>query len=116
MRYRALDADGDMAFGSGQANFLINSSEAVAQSVLTRLQLHRGEWFLDTKDGLPLREVLGSGTRPTYDNAIRKRILGTTGVTQITSYSSTLIDRRLTVQASLDTVYGPITVKTVFTA
>ena len=109
MRYRKLDANGDYTFGNQQADFHRDSSEAVAQAVRTRLLLDRGEWFIDTRDGMPWsNEVLGERTVATRDSAIKKRILGTTGVTQIDSYESVLDpqNRRLTVTASITTVYG----------
>lgn len=109
MRYRALDQNGDATFGASQQNFLINTPEAVAQGVRTRLGLLRGEWFLDKTEGMPWStEVIGVRTRPTYDRAIRDRILGSQGVTSIISYSSQVVERSLRVQVRIDTIYGPI--------
>jgi hypothetical protein len=91
MRFRALDANGDYSGGRGQGNFLINSPACVAQSVLTRLKLWQGQWFLDLTEGTPwLQQILGKTSKQAYDLAIRARVLGTQGVTAITSYSSTL--------------------------
>lgn len=109
MRYRALDANGDFVFGHGAADFLVNSPDAVAQLVKTRLALLLGEWFLDTTDGMPwATKVLGAGTMATYNAAIRERILGTDGVVSIVSYSSSVdpITRALSVTVTLDTIYG----------
>ncbi len=110
MRYRKLDTDGDYVFGGQSADFLADSPEAVAQAVLTRLKLLRGEWFLDTSAGMPwTTEVLGKYTGGAYDAAIRQCILGTQGAAEITDYASTLDSgqRKLTVTATLDTLYGP---------
>ncbi len=113
MKYRKLDASGDYSLGSG-ADFLSNSPEAVAQAVLTRLRLWLGEWFVDTSDGTPyLTEILGKrkgGKNP--DGAIRQRILGTTGVTEITDYSSSFdgSTRKFTVSATITTDYGTATI------
>lgn len=112
MRYRALDANGDYSFGRGALDFLVNSPEAVAQAVKTRLLLARGEWFLDVEEGTPwATKVLGTGTQQTYDLAIRERILETEGVTEIVDYSSSLNrdTRFLTVTARINTVYGQAT-------
>lgn len=109
MRYRALDTTGDMSFGRGAANFLVNTPDAVAQAVKTRLLLLRGEWFLDVSEGTPYStEVLGTGTQPLYDMAIRERILGTEGVVEITRYSSALDRnaRSLAITATISTKYG----------
>ena len=89
MRYRKLDAAGDMVLGGGQAAFYRNQPEAVAQAVKTRLAMRLGEWFLDTSAGTPWNtKILGKFTIPTRDATIRARILGTTGVTSIDAYSS----------------------------
>jgi hypothetical protein len=113
MRYRKLSATGDYVLGTG-SDFLANSPAAVAQAVQTRLRLFLGEWFLDTTDGTPWRtEVLGKYTSQSYDAAIKARILRTQGVTQITQYSSTFDSgkRALSVSATIETVYGAVTVK-----
>ncbi len=114
MRYRALDADGDMTFGLGPRNFLVNTPEAVAQAVMTRLRLLAGEWFLDSEEGTPYTtQILGRNTEATYDQAIRERILDTQGVTALASYSSSLVGRRLSVDATIDTIYGQATLSEV---
>lgn len=110
MRVRAMTTAGDMTFGRGSANFLVNSPEAVAQIIGTRLRLWVNEWFLDLEDGTPwLQQVIGKGTRDLYDTVIRQRVLETPGVTSIESYSSeydgTL--RTLTVAMRVNTQYGP---------
>jgi len=107
MRYRALTSDGDYSFGQGRENFLIDSPEAVAQAIKTRLLLMRGEWFLDTTAGTPYAtEILGVGTASTRDLAVKRVILQTPGVKQITNYSSVVVDRRFSVTATVDTVYS----------
>lgn len=110
MRYRALSADRDYTFGQGGQNFLVNSPATVSQAVLTRLLLLTGEWFLDTEEGTPYStQILGAHTQGTYDTAIRERILDTEGVLGIINYSSNIQDRALTVEATIETVYGQTT-------
>lgn len=112
MRYRMLDANGDYSFGNGSGNFLANSPACVAQSILTRLKLWRGEWFLDITEGTPwLQSVLGTGTKSMYDLAIQQRVLATDGVTSILSYSSTLIGRKLSVRMTVATQFGQTAVE-----
>lgn len=109
MRYRARSATGDYQFGRSGL-YLINTPEAVAQAVYTRLSLLTGEWFLDTTDGTPYREqVLGYGTQTTRDQAIQQRILDTPGVKAITSYQSSAEDRRLVISCTVETDYGATT-------
>lgn len=112
MRYRKLDPAGDFTIGTG-ADFYVNEPLAVAQAVQTRLELFAGEWFLDTTDGMPWRtEVLGKYTKEAYDTVLSQRILGTSGVTGIAAYSSTFdpAARRLTITATIDTIYGQTTI------
>ena len=104
-----------MQFGQSQANFLVNSPAAVAQAVETRLGLITGEWFLDTTAGTPyMTDIIGTGTKQIYDQAIKARILGTQGVASITAYSSAVDPktRKLTVSATILTIYStqPVTV------
>ena len=116
MRYRALDPNGDYRFGRGQTDFLVNSPEAVAQAVKTRLLLEQGEWFLDTQEGTPYQtRILGKDGWREADWAIRERILATQGVTEIVDYSSRLNPgtRTLTVQVTLKTLHGSATLQQV---
>ena len=113
MQYRKLDPAGDYTLGSG-ADFLVNSPEAVAQAVKTRLALWSSEWFIDTSDGMPYStEVLGKRyQRKNPDSAIKQRILGTPGVSEIVSYSSNFdgVPRKFSVAATINTIYGPATI------
>jgi hypothetical protein len=100
-----------MTFGRGGADFLVNTPEAVGQAILTRLRLMTGEWFLDVTEGTPYAtQILGRNTQATYDQAIRERILDTEGVLSVDAYSSELINRRLSVSATVTTIYGEATV------
>lgn len=107
-----MTADGDYTFGQGNANFLVDSPECVGQSVLTRLRLWVGEWFLDVTEGTPwTTEILSAllyNTKPLLDMAIRTRVLLTPGVLEIVSYESTVnpATRDLTVNMTLSTRYG----------
>jgi len=100
-----------MQFGLGGLNYLVDTPEAVAQAVRTRLLLLTEEWFLDTTEGTPFAgQVLGYGTESTRDLAIRERILGAQGVRDIVEYSSEVVGRAFTVTARIDTVYGLATI------
>lgn len=109
MKYRKLDSAGDMSFGHGAQDFHVNSPDAVAQAVKTRLHLELGEWFLDRADGTPWKtHVLGKYTGSVRDAVIRARIAGTQGVVKIAAYGSqvTRDTRVFAAQAEIDTVYG----------
>ena len=113
MRYRKLDANGDMTFGRGQADYYRDVPEAPAQAIKTRLALRLGEWFLDVTDGTPYdTEILGAHTQNTRDAAIRERIEGTQGVVSLDAFSSTFDPnlRAFSVAATVTTAYGPVSV------
>jgi hypothetical protein len=111
-RYRRLDGALDMTFGRGAANFLVDQPAAVAQAVLTRLNLWQGEWWLDLTEGTPwLQQILGKPRGPgSPDAAIRERILGTPYVTHITDYASTYeaSTRRWLVSCKVFTTFGQV--------
>ena len=109
MIYRQLDENGDFTIGSGSANYLQNSPEAVAQAVQTRLKLWEGEWFLDISEGTPyLNGIVGKYTSDTIDQLIQRRMLKTQGVKSIISYQGLYNgeDRSYTVTATIDTDFG----------
>lgn len=112
MKYRALSPSGDYVFGQGLSEFLVNSPQAVAQAVQTRLGLFTGEWFLDQTEGTPYAaEILGTSTQPLYDQAIQERIIGTQGVQSLDDYASFLDQsRKLSVACMITTIYGSVAV------
>lgn len=113
MRYRILDADGDMKFGRGQQD-LTYGLYAVAQAVKTRLLLLKNEWWEDIEDGLPLfQQILGQpGTNKNIaivDSLIKERIIGTIDVTSIESFSSNYDNRSYSFTTTINTNYGTTT-------
>lgn len=110
MRYRKLSPTGDYTFGNGQLDFYNNVPAAVGQAVETGLMLWQGEWYLDTSQGTPyVAGVLGKTPQATADATIQNQVINTQGVTDISSYKSTVDDqkRAFTVELSIDTIYGP---------
>lgn len=109
MRYRKLTNTGDMTFGHQQADFYRDEPSAVAQAVLTRLQLWLGEWFLDQTDGTPYQQaVLGAHTTRSVEPALRARILETPAVSGISEFELLAHGetRKMAVRATIDTIYG----------
>ena len=111
MRYRKLDINGDFTFGQAQSNFHVNTPEAVAQAVKTRLRLIQGEWFLDISQGTPYSaKILGAGRVATFSSALKRVIAETQGVKEVVRVgaffnSST---RKASVTATINTIYGKI--------
>lgn len=111
MRVRKTTVDGDICFGHNANDYLVNTPEAVAQNVRTRLALWQGQWFIDTDEGTPyLQQILGK--QSAADLVIKSRILETPGVQQIDEFEAVLDPntRRLTVQVKLTTNYGPASI------
>lgn len=111
LRVRRLDSVGDMTFGHGAADFLVDSPEAVAQIIGTRLWLWRGEWFLDNSVGMPwLQDILGVRTLRLANSIIRGYIANSPGVQQVVKYTSDLVSssRKFTAEATVDTIFGQI--------
>jgi hypothetical protein len=109
MRVRRFDANGDVAFGEGFNNYARDSPEAVSIAILTRLELRLGEWMLDTTDGTDWAgKILGKYTAPTRNAEIRRRILQTPNVTEISSFSSdtNAATRAFRVACAVTTAFG----------
>lgn len=108
MKYREQDADGDYVF-AGTSRFLTDSPEAVVQAIKTRMTLHKGDWFVDLREGLDLGKILGYHTQNTRDLEIKRRITGTKGVTLLVAYNSVVTpERNFIVTATVNTQFGLI--------
>jgi len=109
MRYRKLDANGDFSFGHNADDFYVDQPEAVGQAIKTRLDMQKGDWFLDTSEGTDWSgKVLGAHTQGTRDGEIRSRVAETQGVQQLRRFDSQFDGdaRSYSVQILVDTDYG----------
>jgi len=114
---RALDANNDILLDSGRIAITSDGAE-VAQHVRTRLRFFKGEWDLDITAGVPwYQEIL---IRPAVlsnvESIIKREILSTPGVDELTAFQSTLdrTTRRLSISFSANTTYGGITLTDVY--
>lgn len=124
MKYRQLSPNHDMSFGRGNDDYLVDSYEnpnAVAQAIQTRLLLFTGEWWRDTKDGIPMwQKILGQrvSSKSIVDRIIVDRIRGTKlpdgrkAVQNVSNTTSSLdsVTRTYTFSCVVDTVYGKVVV------
>ena len=109
-----MSTTGDYIFGKN-TTFLIDSPQAVAQAIQTRLSLFVGDWFLDNRIGLDKSLILGYETQGTRDSQIKDQILGTQGVNSIINYASNVDPlRNFVVSALVDTIYGQVTINRSF--
>jgi len=92
---------------------LIDGVEAIGQDVSIRLQTFLGEWFLDTRIGMPyFQKIIGQKPRlAAIESIFREAIQETPGIQTIhdlqLDYEGTT--RTLSVEFDADTVSGPLT-------
>ncbi len=113
MRNRKLTPTGDYSFGNGLGDFYIDVPAAVGQAVGTRLKLWRGEWSFDTSKGTPyLDGIIGKHSKSDADQTIQMQTNDTTGMVDIQKYDSSVdtVKRSLSVEMSIDTIFGPTAV------
>lgn len=103
-----LDVSGNLAIAT--------EAEGLRQKLETRLQLYRGEWFLDVRAGIPyVQRILGrkAGAAPieiSISQIFDAEILKEDEVRSILRSDATYTreDRAFTYSADLETIYGPI--------
>lgn len=106
-----LDYTSDITFENDDL-VLLDGVEAIGQDVDIRLQTFLGEWFLDTRVGMPYyTKILGQKPRlAAVESIFREAILGTPGILSISDltldYEGTT--RALSVDFHADTTEGPL--------
>ena len=82
--------------------------DQIIQAVKCRLLTIKGELFYDNTIGCIDVSVLATkgNVKNLVDAAIKSTIVSTAGVVSITSYTSTLSNRALTVTFTANTIYG----------
>ena len=104
-----LDGNGDLAIENNDL-VLISGLDAIAQDCRIKLKFFKGEWFLDTRIGVPyFQSILGKKSN-TVSAILRKAILEVPGILSITSFEPTYdsIERELRVSFRADTTEGPL--------
>ena len=115
--YEKNDENGDIIFTDGDP-IQLTDNDAVAQMVLTRLRLFKGEWWENLKDGTPMfnDEVVGGagGVNGVAAKAalIRARIAGTPYVTGLLNenFSYDSVSRKMNYSCTVITQFGSVTV------
>lgn len=108
MRVRRLDKKHDWTFGNG-FNSYANQSESIAQCVTTRLWSFTNDWFLDLNHGLPWLDKMGKAINLSeLELKIKRQVLETQGVKQLTHYESNFNadERTLTIIVDYLDIYG----------
>lgn len=101
--------DNKVVFTNGLLQY-VDGAERVRQQVEFRLNLWRGEWFLDSQFGTPyLQDILGKQvTLNGALSAIRTEILAVEGVTGIVefTYNFDRAERKLSIEFTANTECG----------
>ena len=107
-----LDADGDLEIGPDGDLIIITGIDAIAQHLRIRLQFFRGEWFLDTRLGIPYFEevLIKSPDLNVVQSLLREAIRETPGVISITSFELDFdgVTRKLSLNFDALTTEGPL--------
>ena len=83
-----LDADGNLDLSTNDLQ-LVTGADAIAQHLLIRLRMFRGEWFLDRRIGIPyFQSILVKSPNLTAVRGIyRTAITSTPGVIRVEKFS-----------------------------
>ena len=105
---RTVDTLGDWVFGKGKSDYK-QSNDAVAQLIQTRLKSFLGDCFFSLGSGIDWFNLLGSKRLLELKLAISATILNTPDVTGMIELSTNLDNnRRMTIQYSVNTLYGKV--------
>ncbi|MBD1228397.1 hypothetical protein [Xenorhabdus griffiniae] len=108
MRVRRLDDNHDWIFGNGRNDYA-TKSEAIAQSVKTRLLSLHNDWFLDPDHGVRWFDYLRKNPNlMAMESELKITVLNTEGVAEIT-YFDIKIDadsRKSLVEITYIDIYG----------
>jgi hypothetical protein len=111
--YLALDANNDPDFNAGNSLTGVN---AVAQAILTRLNLFLGEWWENLNLGLPVfQKMLGQlASRKglaAMTALVQQNVAGTPYVVQPVTVVTTFNNGALTFQVTANTIFGQVNVQ-----
>lgn len=103
---------GDLEIGADGDLIIVTGLDAILQHLRIRLQFFRGEWFLDTRLGIPyFEEVLRKAPDlNVVESILRDAIRETPGVISITSFELDFegVSRKLSLDFAALTDEGPL--------
>jgi len=105
-------ATSDLELSTGLDLSVVEEDEQIQQNLAIRLRFFFGEWFLNTKVGIPyIEDILKKNPNPsTIEALLKEAISGTPGVYEILRYSQSInaSARTLSVDFAVRTDYGII--------
>lgn len=116
LRYRKVDENGDMVFGSTGDSGFLDKADAMAQVLKTRLAACEGEWWEEDPGALPwYTDILGSmvtqGRVEEIDLMVIDRIMDTVGVNSVSNIESGVEGRHYHFTCTAHTVHGDVPVE-----
>lgn len=88
MRDLALNTSGDLDLASRGLRLTARGAEALAQKLRVRLRISQGEWFLDTRVGVPYyTDVMGKQPKGAVEALLRRVIATCPGVAAVERFS-----------------------------
>lgn len=101
--------DGDYSFGNGPAD-LITGLPEIMQKCETRLMQLRGEWFLNSLDGVDWGSVISQNeSESAISDIIKKTLLTVNGVKSVSKIAITGNSREFEISVFINTEYGEST-------
>lgn len=84
-----LDSEVDIVVANYDLQ-LVNGSDELAQHLAIRLRFFTNDWFLDITAGIPYYDdfFIKNPNQIRIESLLKDEILGTRGITEITSFSS----------------------------
>lgn len=107
MIFRNLDVNSDWTFGSGVNNYA-TQDDAIALNIRTRILSWLNDCFFAQNAGVDWLNRLGSkGEQALLEADIRRIIIQSFGVTSLDTLNIELINRNLSVEYGIKTIYSP---------
>lgn len=108
MIVRELDNNHDWTFGRSKASYLTGSN-AIAQSIKTKLMALKGNWFLNREEGIAWFDYLEKNPNvKQLEVDVRNEILKVSGVVEITEFDIQLdpVERYFLIQVTYIDIYN----------
>lgn len=105
MKSRKIDSSGDFTWGKGINNYVFNSN-AVKQNIKTRLQSWANDCFFAMEDGVDYNLYLQTGEADLLEEDIRRVLVQTEGVAELTEFNFSLVDRVFRANYTIIDIYS----------
>ena len=105
MSVRRIDTDSDWNRGRGRNDYL-RLSEEIKQNVKTRVQMWKNDCFFALDEGVDWNRFLTKSREELLVNDIRRVIVQTAGVAELTNVEFELLNRNLRCEYTIIDIYS----------